>query len=172
MADAVCSFPPIVGRRPVVLVLGSMPGVASLRLRQYYGHPHNAFWPIMGELFGASRERSYAQRCARLRRCGVAVWDVLQSCVREGSLDARIEADSIVPNDFAGFLARHRSVRAVFCNGAMAFASYRRHVLPRLDARAAALPLVQLPSTSPAHAGLRLADKLVRWRAVAAAVGD
>lgn len=143
-----------------------MPGVASLRAGQYYAHPHNAFWKIMGELAGAGPELPYAARCARLAQRGIAVWDVLQSCVRSGSLDAGIDDASIVANDFAAFFAAHRSLRAVFCNGGKAFLCFRRHVRPQLDERAAALPVVQLPSTSPAHAALGLGDKLRRWRVV------
>lgn len=158
------SFPPIADARARVLVLGSMPGVASLRAGQYYAHPHNAFWPIMGRLVGAGRELPYARRTARLRRAHIALWDVLQSCVRPGSLDGDIDEDSIVPNDFAAFFAAHPRIAVVFCNGGKAFASYRRHVLPTLAGVAAALPIVRLPSTSPAHAALRLPQKLSRWR--------
>jgi hypoxanthine-DNA glycosylase len=164
-------FPPIADRRARVLVLGSMPSAASLAARQYYAHPHNAFWPIMGALFGAGPELPYARRAARLRQARVAVWDVLQSCVRKGSLDSDIETDSIVPNDLAGFLARHRGIRAVFCNGGTAFTCYRRWVLPALSGAAAVLPVVRLPSTSPANASLGPARKVAGWRALARALG-
>src|SRR3954462_2146542 len=100
---SVCSFPPIESRTARVLVLGSMPGTASLRASQYYAYQHNAFWPIMGGLFGAGPEIPYAKRIAILRRAGLAVWDVLASCAREGSLDADIDEGSIVLNDFRTF---------------------------------------------------------------------
>lgn len=157
------SFPPILGRAPRVLVLGSMPGAASLRAGQYYAHPHNAFWRIMGELVGAGPELPYTRRCARLRRRGIAVWDVLRSCVRPGSLDARIEPDSMVVNDFAALFAAHPRLQLVACNGGTAWRCYQRLVRPGLG-DAAAPAVVQLPSTSPAHASLRFGDKLQRWR--------
>src|SRR3954468_8036690 len=97
------SFPPIESRAARALVLGSMPGAASLRAGQYYAYRHNAFWPIMGALFGAGPEIPYGKRIAILRRAGLAVWDVLASCAREGSLDADIDEGSIVPNDFRMF---------------------------------------------------------------------
>lgn len=164
------SFPPIADARARVLVLGSMPSTASLAAGQYYAHPHNAFWPIMGALLGAGPELPYARRTVRLRQARVAVWDVLQSCVRPGSLDADIETDSIAANDLAGFFAAHRRIRAVFCNGGTAYDCYRRYVLPCLRGAAAALPVVRLPSTSPANARLRLAQKVEPWRAVLAAL--
>src|SRR4051812_2571728 len=77
---SVCSFPPIESRAARVLVLGSMPGAASLRAGQYYAYRHNAFWPIMGALFGAGPEIAYEKRIAILRRAGLALWDVLASC--------------------------------------------------------------------------------------------
>lgn len=160
----VASFPPIADRDARVLIVGSMPGAASLRAGQYYAHPHNAFWPIVGALFGARPDLPYAQRCAVLRRSGIAVWDVLQSCVRNGSLDAAIEPRSMVPNDFAAFLAAHPRLGAVFCNGGTAWTCWQRHVAPRLG-REPPLPVVRLPSTSAAHASARPAAKLAAWRA-------
>jgi double-stranded uracil-DNA glycosylase len=158
-------FAPICRPDARVLVLGSMPGAASLRAQQYYGHPRNAFWPIMGALFGFDAAAPYAQRVQALLAHRVAVWDVLASCERAGSLDADIEAASVAVNDFAGFLGRHTQLRRVCFNGATAQAMFRRHVLPSL---AVPLPfdMLRLPSTSPAHAGMALADKLRAWRVV------
>jgi hypoxanthine-DNA glycosylase len=163
-------FPPIAGRGARVLVLGSMPSEASLRAGEYYAHPRNGFWPIMGRLFGFAAELPYGRRVARLRRCHVAVWDVLRSCERRGSLDSEIAEDTVVANDFAGFFAAQPRIEAVFCNGGKAFASYRRHVVPYLPPAAARLPVVRLPSTSPAHAALAMPQKLAAWRAVQIAV--
>ena len=106
---AVCSFPPIQNRAARVLILGSMPGAASLRARRYYAYEHNAFWKIMGALFDAGPDVAYEKRVATLKRAGVAVWDVLESCVREGSLDSSIDEASMVPNDFQAFLRRIRA---------------------------------------------------------------
>ncbi len=161
-------LPPIAAADARVLVLGSMPGAASLAAGQYYAHPQNAFWSIVEAVVGVARDRDYAERCARLAAAGVAVWDVLASCVRPGSLDADIDPASIATNDFGVFLAAHPCIATVCCNGATAFACYRRRVVPQLRGAAAVLPVVQLPSTSPAHATLDRAAKIAGWRAALA----
>ncbi len=163
-------FPPIARRDARVLVLGTLPGQESLRRRQYYAQPRNAFWTIMGALCGAGPELPYRARTRRLAASGIALWDVCATAVRAGSLDAAIVAGSVVVNDFAAFLARHPGVRLVCFNGRTAAALYRHHVLPALGPAARALPTLELPSTSPAHAAVPLAAKLARWRSLAAAL--
>lgn len=158
------AFPAVVGTQPRVLVLGSMPGEASLAANAYYAHPRNQFWPIMGALAGARPGLPYAERLAALDGAGIALWDVLASCVRPGSLDARIDATSVVANDIAGLLTVHHSIDAVFFNGATADAMFHRHV--RANARQTHLQ--RLPSTSPAHASLSFDAKLAAWRAAIA----
>jgi hypoxanthine-DNA glycosylase len=158
------SFPPVAERTARILILGSMPGERSLAANEYYANPHNAFWGILGELCGAGAELVYAERLRRLRASGIALWDVLQSCERRGSLDADIVPSSIVVNDFARLFARCPAIAAVFCNGGTAHTLWRRHVGPCLPAALAALPVVRLPSTSPAHAGLPPDRKLAAWR--------
>ena len=165
---AVRSFPPVTDRAARVLVLGSMPGVASLRAGRYYAHPHNAFWPVMGALFGASPEVAYEKRILIVRGAGMALWDVMASCVREGSLDSDIDEASIVANDFHWFFDAHPRVKHVFFNGAKAEHCFHRYVRPHLSDRG--LTFTRLPSTSPAHASLSLAQKLKAWRAVAQAL--
>jgi len=164
----VCSFPPIANRAARVLVLGSMPGAASLRAGRYYAYPHNAFWPIMGALIGAAPEIAYVQRTLILKRAGIALWDVMASCVRSGSLDADIDETSIVPNDFPAFFAGHRQVKHVFFNGSKAENCFNRYVRPRVAG--CTLQFTRLPSTSPAHASRSLAGKLEAWRAVSDAL--
>lgn len=159
------SFPPVCAPEATVLILGSMPGVASLQAGQYYAHPRNGFWPIMGELTGAGRELPYAERLARLQAAGVALWDVLQSCVREGSLDTAIDDRSSVSNDFEAFFRDHPAIKRVFFNGAKAEQCFRRQVLGK-QAIPDGLVFVRLPSTSPAHAGMTLARKQEAWRQI------
>jgi double-stranded uracil-DNA glycosylase len=159
------SFPPIASRTARVLILGTMPGKASLREGQYYAHPQNVFWRILGEILGFDPASPYDARVASVQSADIAVWDVLKSCVRESSLDSAIEASSIVPNDLAAFLAEHPQVRRICFNGATAEALYMRHVRPRL----AANPDVQhlrLPSTSPANASVPLSEKVRAWRVI------
>ena len=162
-------FAPVVGQHPRVLILGSMPGAASLLAAQYYAHPRNQFWPIMGELVGADPALPYAQRLDRLTAAGIALWDVLARCEREGSLDARIRDDTAIANDFAGFFASQPTIRTVLLNGGKAEQSFRRIVLPTLaDSE---LTCVRLPSTSPAHASLRAEQKRLTWREALRAAG-
>jgi len=140
-----------------------MPGVASLAARQYYAHPRNQFWPIVGSICGFDAEMPYARRIAALRAAGIAVWDVVASCVRAGSLDSSIDERSIVPNPFAGFLDTHLRIERVCFNGRRAEAAWRRHVRHELPVMRE-LEYRLLPSTSPAHAGLSYQRKLRAWR--------
>ena len=156
--SAVRSFAPIENPASRVLVLGSMPGAASLLAGRYYAYPHNAFWPIMGELFGAGPTVSYEKRVLILKRAGMSLWDVMASCVRDGSLDADIDEASIVPNDFRAFFDAHSQVKHVFFNGAKAEHCFHRTVRPHLADHG--LHFTRLPSTSSAHASLSLAQKL------------
>lgn len=144
-----------------ILILGSMPGVASLNAQQYYAHPRNSFWPIMARVAGFDALAPYEVRVDALTRSGVALWDVLQSCVRPGSLDSSIQAGTRVPHDFAAFFQAHPGIRLVCFNGAEAQQSYTRHVLPSLNLQD--VRYVRLPSTSPAHA-MAFADKLAAWQ--------
>ncbi len=154
-------FPPVVAADARLLILGSMPGQASLAAHEYYAHPQNAFWRIMGDLFGAGPTLPYAVRLAKLQAAGVALWDVMAACERPGSLDADIVPGSVQANDFAAFFAVNRCITRVFFNGAAAETAFRRHVLPGLGE--AGLALQRLPSTSPAHAALSYDKKLAAW---------
>ena len=155
------SFPPIEPQAARLLILGSMPGVVSLRAQQYYAHPQNLFWRTLGSALHFDATADYAARVSALQAQGIAVWDVLQTCVREGSLDADIEADSIVPNDFAAFFARQPGIERVCFNGTAADTLFRRHVLPGLPCLQA--ELIRLPSTSPANASIPQAEKIKAW---------
>lgn len=167
MAARVRSFAPLANARSRVLVLGSMPGRASLAAGEYYAHPRNLFWPFAAAQFGFDCAIPYKQRCAKLRAAGVALWDVLQSCSRSGSLDAAIVEDTIVTNDFVQFFAQHPRIVCVFFNGAKAEQMFRRYVIPQLPAPVlGALQLRRLPSTSPANAGIPIIVKRRAWRAL------
>ena len=159
------SFPPVVGAHARVLVLGSMPGAASLRAQQYYAHPRNAFWRILGRLLGLAPEDAYAARIQALQRHRIALWDVLAACERPGSLDAAIVPGTEVPNDIAGLLQRHPGIDRIAFNGTAAQRLFQRHVQHRLPA-GRTVTLLRLPSTSPAHAAMGWEAKLSAWRAV------
>jgi len=147
-------FPPVARADARVLVLGSLPGTRSIAEQQYYAHPQNAFWPIMRELFGI--DGSYATRCKQLLENGIALWDVLQSSVRPGSMDSDIQLGSAVANDFRGFL--------VVFNGKKAEQLFGRFV--SADDVADGIVRLGLPSTSPAYASMPFSGKLAAWRTV------
>ncbi len=156
------SFPPIARRDAEVLILGSMPGEASLAAGRYYAHPRNAFWPIMAALLGFAPDAPYARRVRALKEARIALWDVLHSCRRRGSLDADIAREDLAANDFAAFFRSHARIRRVVFNGAAAEQCFRRHVEPGLKLRGIAY--ARLPSTSPAHAALSFDAKREAWR--------
>lgn len=147
------------------LILGSMPGALSLQEQQYYAQPRNAFWQIMGELFGAGREVPYETRLEMLRDQKIALWDVLASCYREGSMDADIRKGDAVANDFGAFFSAHPGIVRVFFNGATACKFYDRLVVPALAGATGVIRYEKLPSTSPANAAMRLIEKVRVWRA-------
>lgn len=157
------SFAPVVAEDANILILGSMPGAASLAAGQYYAHPHNQFWRILGELCGAGPQLPYAARLERLRASGLALWDVLASCVRAGSLDSAIEHHSALANDIPQLLRAAPGIRRICCNGATAYHGLRRYFGSELDALG--VETLRLPSTSPANAALSYARKLAAWRA-------
>lgn len=157
------SFPPLEDPRARVLILGSMPGVASLQAGRYYAHPHNQFWPILGQIIGFDPALPYDNRCHLLTEAGVALWDVLQSCIRPGSLDSDIDPASTVPNDIPALLRRAPEIELVCFNGGAAETLFNRH-LRKTGAIPATVPCLRLPSTSPANAGMRPPAKLEIWR--------
>lgn len=156
-------FEPIADCNAELLILGSMPGQESLTANQYYANRRNAFWKIMGQLLGFDPDDPYEARLHALKTARVALWDVLQSCTRVGSLDAKIAANSITVNDFRGFFDTHDKIRAVLFNGAKAESAYRQYVLPTVST--VQISYMRLPSTSPAHAALSYQQKLQAWKA-------
>lgn len=156
-------LPPVIARGTRLLVLGSFPGVASLAAGQYYAHPRNQFWPLVGALWGVDLPAmSYPARLAELRRRGLGLWDVYARCRREGSLDSAIEDAEY--NDLAGLRRRAPGLRAIAHNGGESARAMR-------FTRALGLPVVRLPSTSPANASWSFERKLAVWRAAFDAAG-
>jgi double-stranded uracil-DNA glycosylase len=159
--SVILSFPPIADKNATILILGSIPGKASLEAGEYYAHPRNQFWRIIAELLNCEPLIDYPRKTQSLLNAHIALWDVMQSCIRAGSLDAAIDKKSIVANDFKGFLAEHPHINQVFFNGATAEQAFRRRVLP--DLVIPMLHLQRLPSTSPAHAAMSYQQKLSCW---------
>lgn len=145
-----------------------MPGNASLDKDQYYAHPRNAFWPIMGELLAQEADvwlgMAYEERCTALQHAGIAVWDVMRHCERHGSLDSAIKPNSVIANDILSLLDASSSLLTIACNGAAAHRALKKHVLPTIpEPRLQMLNILSLPSTSPAHASMSLIDKAKHW---------
>lgn len=153
-------FPPVARADARILILGSLPGERSIREQQYYAHPQNAFWRIMQALFDIDGD--YPGRCAGLVGHRIALWDVLHSSVRPGSMDADIRLASVVANDFSRFLNQHPDVRLIAFNGRKAEQLFARCVAS--EGIATGIACVGLPSTSPAYASLSFSGKLAAWR--------
>ncbi len=155
------SFAPIVDDNARILILGSMPGQASLSANQYYAHQRNAFWHIMAELLQFDPDAPYAEKTKALQSAHIALWDVLQSCKRKGSLDAMIETDTQTPNNFQSFFHTDNKINHIFFNGCKAETCFNRYVSQKIDLDS--MQLTRLPSTSPAHATLSFEHKREIW---------
>ena len=155
-------FPPVARRDASLLILGSMPGQASLQAQAYYAHPRNTFWRILSDVLDFPVDLAYVKRLEILQANGIALWDVLASCHRPGSLDADIDDATLVVNDFVDFLQQHPHIDCICFNGAKAESSWRKRVQPLLGSTQA-LKLLRLPSTSPAHAGMPYETKRALW---------
>jgi len=159
-------FPPIALPDAEVLILGSLPGRKSLEMQQYYAHPQNAFWKLILRIYDQASSLPYTQRVEVLTANRIALWDVLAAAERPGSLDSSIVHASARANDFAAFYRTHPRIRRVYFNGRKAEELYGRFVLPGLSDEFAEIRHVSMPSTSPAHAGMAFAEKLVRWKTI------
>jgi hypoxanthine-DNA glycosylase len=156
--DASCGLHPVTGPHPRTLILGSFPSQLSLRHAEYYGNSRNHFWNILGTLLGFDADLPYPQRIAILTHHHIALWDVVASCERPGSADARITVP--VLNDIAGFVASRPTLRLIALNGNTAARFYARITGD------IAIPSVVLPSTSPANARVSFNEKVTRWSVI------
>jgi TDG/mug DNA glycosylase family protein len=164
--NVVTSFQPIADKSAQVLILGSMPGVLSLKANQYYAHPRNAFWPIMASLYEFNLHSTYDNRVQSLKESHIAVWDVLHTCIRTGSLDSAIVNGSRIANDFRSFFKLHPNIKLIAFNGSEAEKSFKTYVLRALDLREVGMDdvtFVRLPSSSPAHTQT-LQQKIEAWK--------
>jgi double-stranded uracil-DNA glycosylase len=162
MTELLRSFDPVVSSNATIIILGSMPGERSLAAVQYYAHPRNAFWRIMQEVVGIDAGAAYEERIRMLKGKGIALWDVLHSCHREGSLDSAIRRGSVRVNDFNAFFREHPLIDTVLFNGGTSERYYTRYVLPTLERAPTNHRL--MPSTSPALAAISLDQKVQAWR--------
>jgi len=154
-------FPPASSSSARILILGSFPGVTSLEKQQYYAYPRNSFWKIILSLLDLSDSLAYAERIAALIERNIALWDVLYSCSRSGSLDSAIESGSIVANDFTTFFEIHPLIKAIFFNGNKAETEFFKQVAPFVNLSCNVF--YKLPSTSPAMAAMTVDQKKEAW---------
>jgi TDG/mug DNA glycosylase family protein len=162
VAELLTGLAPVLGASPRILLLGSMPGAASLLEQRYYAHPRNLFWPFMQQLFAITVELDYTKRCQLLTEQGIALWDVIARCERAGSLDSAIKKSSVICNAIPQLLAAEPQIKKICFNGAKAAEEFKRHLLPQLRHRPD-LRYIQLPSSSPAHASQSKEQKLALW---------
>lgn len=158
LSDMIESFAPVVRKNTRLLIIGSMPGAASLKAGQYYAHPRNQFWRLMFDICQPGRApRDYADKLNTLLSHGIGLWDALARCERPGSLDTAIS--SPIPNDFPSLFAQYPAIHTLLFNGQAASAHFKRAFNGFLGKKA-----LLLPSTSPAHAALSYEQKAARWR--------
>lgn len=153
----ISSFKPVYTPDAKVLILGSIPGIASLKLGEYYAHPRNHFWAFMQDVVGVDCKLSYKERINELKKCKVALWDVLQSCVRKGSLDTAIQRDC--PNDLRQLVSKMPRLQKILLNGRAAEKSFTKYFSATI-----LTPAYYLPSTSPANAGYAYHEKRLKWQ--------
>lgn len=161
-SELLTGLAPIIGARPRILLLGSMPGSASLTEQRYYAHPRNLFWPFMQQLFAIPVELEYRQRCQLLTEQGIALWDVIAHCERPGSLDSAIKKSSVICNTIPQLLEAQPQILKICFNGSKAAEEFKRHLLPLIKHRTD-IEYFQLPSSSPAHASQSKEAKLELW---------
>ncbi|SDI60425.1 hypoxanthine-DNA glycosylase [Chryseobacterium taeanense] len=158
MQNRISSFPPIIDSNSKILILGSIPGVKSLEKQQYYAHPQNKFWKIIFELFNEEFTEDYAERIGLLKKNYIALWDVIDSCERKGSLDSEIKNEEA--NQIEELLENHPDIRAIFCNGGKSFKN-----LQKILGKNFRVPIYQMPSTSPLHT-VSFEKKLDEWKII------
>jgi len=152
------SFPPAVNAQTRLLVIGSMPGEASLRAQEYYAYKYNQFWPMMFDFFAAGRTpENYQDKIQTLLANGVGLWDALAACERTGSLDGNISRPK--PNDFPALFQQFPQIHTLLFNGQAARTHFKRAFGD------AGKICHTLPSTSPAHAARSYEEKKTLWRA-------
>lgn len=149
---------PVIDNNSRVLILGTMPGEESLRKQEYYGNPRNQFWPIIYSIFDTNFGSSYEARIAFIKEKGIALWDVIKCCKREGSADSRIFDMSL--NDINHLLAEYPGIKGIFFGGNEAYRIFHKHVGLELQR---SLTLKVLPSTSPANARMSMEAKIKEW---------
>ncbi len=153
------SFPPVMGKSPRILILGTLPGQESLRQQQYYAHPRNAFWKILFRLFRKEFKFDYAERLTFLTENKIALWDICRLGIRKGSLDSNIRQE--IPNDIPQLVTEHPTIQSIFFNGKKAEQLFKKYF-----ERQTQITYITLLSTSPANASYSFEQKLENWQKI------
>lgn len=154
----ISSFPPIISKDSEILILGSVPGVKSLEMQEYYAHPQNKFWKILFEILNENFTAIYSEKLEFLKRNKIAVWDVIDSCERKGSLDSQIINEK--SNDILNLLEEFPTIQTIFCNGSKSYKNLQKIVGKNFE-----IPIYLLPSTSPLHT-ISFDKKLEDWKVI------
>lgn len=144
MSQKLFSFNPVLPEKPKVLILGSMPSKMSLDKQQYYGNQRNHFWPILFEIFQQKPITIYEGKIQFVKEHGIALWDTIGSCYREGSLDINIMEEE--PNDIIGLLEKYSTIKLIACNGTKSFQTFKKNINLEQETD---IDLIKLPSSSP-----------------------
>lgn len=152
-------FPPLFDGRSKTLILGSFPSVKSREALFFYGHPQNRFWKVLAAVFDEKTPVSIEEKKALVLNHEIALWDTVRSCTITGSSDSSVR--DVVPNDLSIIIDNSR-VDRVFCNGALSFKLYEKHIYPIIGIKA-----VKLPSTSPANAAYSFERLINEWKIIA-----
>ena len=173
MSERIYSFPPMIDERALVLIAVTAPSVKSLAHGQFYGHPHNYFWRVVYALFGERHgseyqapDQDYNKRLDFLQDNRLALWDIIYSCEREGSLDVNIKEE--LPNDFPGLLERYPGITCIAFNGTKAFDTFRKYFGKGGERLPREVALLKLPSTSPIPTKYmrNLDDRVGAWKVI------
>ena len=156
------SFSPRINEKSRVLILGSMPGVKSLEMQEYYAHPQNRFWKVMGKICNCEglHDMGYEDKIQVLLDNRFALWDVIASCEREGSLDSNIGNEK--PNEIPKLLERYKNIKTICLNGNKAYSAFAKHFPDLLKIYIC----YKMPSTSPANARFKLENLYDKWKEV------
>ncbi len=155
----IASFAPLIDENSTVLILGTMPSVKSLEGQEYYGNRQNAFWPILFGVFEEEATTDYEQKKQLLVRHRIALWDVLQSCEREGSLDSKIKGE--VPNDIVGLIKAYPTLKTIVFSSQKAGQYFKKYI-----GSIEGVTFVTMPSPSGANARMSLQEKLIHWKKI------
>jgi hypoxanthine-DNA glycosylase len=163
MPEKIVGLPPVITENSKVLILGSMPSVLSLTHQEYYGNPRNHFWKIIFGLFDETTVENYEDKIEFVKQKGIALWDTIGTCYRDGSLDSAIKGEE--PNDIPRLINEFPSIQLIACNGTKSFHTLKKYYLPESLFN---IPVIKLPSSSPIPGKFNknMEEKLEIWKQV------